>query len=496
MKLTEILSGINFNSKNFRDLDIKGVSINSNTVQRDFIFVALKGTKQDGHHYIYQAIERGATVIVVEDKNLEELLFIDSIVIIRTDDTANALQKIATNFYNNPSRYLDIIGVTGTNGKTTITYILEEIFKVSGFSPGLIGTICYKIGNREIPALNTTPDALTIQKYLREMVDLGQDLSLLEASSHGLKQGRLDGLTFDYAIFTNLGYDHLDYHLNMEDYYQSKKILFSKLLKDNGVAVINLDDNYGRRLWQEVTKEKISYGFKSDCNVKVLESEISLHGMYLNIEAFKEKFEFHTPLLGSFNIYNILASLAVALKFGLDKEKIIFAIENISPIKGRLERVFGSSQIKVFVDYAHTPEALEEVLRTLKSIKKGSLWVLFGCGGNRCKEKRPQMGKIASVLADKVIITSDNPRDENPIQIIEEIMAGVEDSKKCLIIPDRKEAIEKAIAWAQPNDVILIAGKGHERHQIVGNLIIPFDDKEIASRVLIDRTRQEMANVF
>lgn len=496
MKLSQIFAGIEFNSKNFREQEIRGISLNSNQVQPGYIFVALKGVAQDGHDFIYQAIERGASAVVVNQRSFEELFFSSRVTIIEVADTREALPKIAANFYGNPVRFLKLIGITGTNGKTTVSFLLERMFRDAKMSSGVIGTICYKIGNREIPASNTTPDPLLIQKFIREMVDLGQDLLILEASSHGLKQGRLAGLSFDCAIYTNLGEEHLDYHSDMEDYYQSKKILFSKLLKEEGLAVINIDDAYGSRLWNEISKPRVSYGFSPQADVRVLEFKMSLRGMHLLISAFGKEMEVSTLIFGRHNVYNLLASIAVGLKFGIEEEDILSSLEGFSGISGRLEQVPGSSQIKVFVDYAHTPEALREVLSTLSQLKKGKLWVVFGCGGNRYREKRPLMGEIASVLADKVILTSDNPREEVPIEIIQEILQGVKYPQKCWILPDRKTAIEKAVASAEPADVILIAGKGHERYQIMGNLIIPFDDKEIASKALTKRTMKEMANVF
>jgi len=497
MKLTDILSGIEFKSANFNNLDVRGISIDSNQVQKDFVFVAAEGTHCNGHDFIYQAIERGACVIVAEESRFKEPLSIDNVVLIKVKDTKEIIHKLAANYYRNPADCLNVIGITGTNGKTTVSFLLEEMFKTANISCGIIGTVCYKIGNREIPAVNTTPDSITIQKYMREMADTSGDVLLMEASSHGLYQGRLKGLNFDAAVFTNLGKDHLDYHRDMGNYYKAKKILFSQLLKKKAFAVINIDDEYGMRLFEEVTQDKISYGFREDADVRVVEYDISVRGMQLRIKAFKEELEVYTVLFGKHNIYNILAAVALALKFGLKKEHILYALENFAGVRGRLERVFGSAQVKVFIDYAHTPEALEGILTLLKKLGEGKLWVVFGCGGNRYKEKRPLMGHIASSIADKVIITTDNSRDENPMRIIDDIRGGMPATdEKCLIVPDRKEAIEKAIASSEEGDLILIAGKGHERYQITGNLIIPFDDKEVASRALAKRTIKEMANVI
>ncbi len=495
MRLEKILSGIEYNAKNFRDLEIRGISSDSNQVHNNFLFIALRGETKDGHKFIYQAIERGASVIVSEENQYDEILFADNVVSIGVKDTKKVLHKISSNYCNEPERYLDIIGVTGTNGKTTITFLLEKIFSIANKPAGIIGTICYKVGNREIPSFNTTPNCLSIHKYMREMVDNLQDTLFMEVSSHGLKQGRLNGFHFDAAIFTNLGKDHLDYHRDMESYYNAKKILFSEHLKDEGIAVINIDDLYGARLYKEISKNKISYGFSPDADVRLIGHSIESRGMHLKINVAGLESVLYSPLFGRHNAYNITAAYALALKYGIEKEKIAYALENFEGVKGRMERVFGSSQIKVFVDYAHTPQALEQVLLTLKEIKKNKLWVVFGCGGDRCKEKRPDMGVIAFALADRVVITSDNPRNENPGEIIDDILQGVKFSENCLIIPDRREAIEKTIANAENGDIVLIAGKGHERYQILGNLIIPMDDKEIASKTLAKRTIREMANV-
>ncbi|HDL09733.1 MAG TPA: UDP-N-acetylmuramoyl-L-alanyl-D-glutamate--2,6-diaminopimelate ligase [Candidatus Omnitrophica bacterium] len=494
MKLKEILSGIEYYCRNFQNLEVRGIAINSNQVFPGYMFVAIRGEEKDGHDFVYEAIERGASVLVV-NKGFDQLMFHRNIVVIQVPDTREAICKIAANFYGHPFRFLDIIGITGTNGKTTVSFLLDKIFTYAGYHSGVIGTVCYRIGNREIPSTNTTPDSVSLQKYMDEMVQSGQDVLILEASSHGLAQKRLNGIKFDCGIFTNLGKDHLDYHRDMENYYRAKKILFTELLKDNGVAIINIDDEYGHRLYGEISGEKIRYGFSPQADVRAVEYKMSFKGISFKVDVMGREIKVFSRLLGVHNIYNILAALAVAYRYNIEFSKVLYAIENFTGVRGRLERVFGSSHLKVFVDYAHTPDALENVLSTLRSLKKGRLWVVFGCGGNRYREKRAIMGEIASYLADRVIITSDNPRDENPLDIIEDILTGVKNKDKCEVIPARKEAIEKTIEQADIGDVILIAGKGHERYQIVGNLVIPFDDREIASRALIRRTMREMANV-
>ncbi|MDD5614061.1 MAG: UDP-N-acetylmuramoyl-L-alanyl-D-glutamate--2,6-diaminopimelate ligase [Candidatus Omnitrophica bacterium] len=496
MKLSKVLAGIDFNSKNFQDIEVRGLAVNSNKIQRDYAFIALTGEEKDGHDFIYQAIERGSSIIVAQKGKFSDVAFSGKVILVEVADTKEVLKVMASNFYGSPEKSLSLIGVTGTNGKTTITFLLEAIFQQADFFTGLIGTICYKIANREIPAFNTTPDGLTIRKYMKEMVDQSTDVVVMEASSHGLAQGRLSGLRFDAAVFTNLDRDHLDYHKDMDSYYRTKKTLFTDLLKEDGFAVINTDDSYGRDLYEQIKSDKISYGFNEDADISVEYCDIGLKGMHIKIKVFEECYELCTSIIGKHNVYNIMASIAVAKKCGIEKEIIIKALESFAGVRGRLERVYGSSEVRVFIDYAHTPKALEEILSLLKSLKQNKLWVVFGCGGDRYSQKRPQMGRIASNLADVVIITSDNPRSENPMDIIEGIRSGIDNSgAQCYIIPDRKEAIEKAIYQADCRDLVLIAGKGHENYQIVNNLVIPFDDREIAKRSLAKRTMEKMANV-
>ncbi len=496
MQLSRILSGIDFQSKNFQDLDLKGISVDSNKIQRDFMFLAIKGENRDGHDFIYHAIERGASVVLAEEGKFSEVVFSGRVVLVEVKDPKAVLVKLSSNFYQIPENCLHMVGITGTNGKTTISFILEHIFKRAGLTTGLIGTICCRVGNREIPAFNTTPDAITVRRYIREVVDLSGDAIFMETSSHGLIQGRLKGISFDSAVFTNLDKDHLDYHKDMDKYYQAKKILFTELLKKDGFGIINLDDSYGKQLYKDISQEKISYGFSEDADISVLDYKLDIKGTSFKVKIFKEIFNFNTFMIGVHNIYNILAAIGIAIRYGLDKDLIISAIESFSGVKGRLERVLGSSEVKVFIDYAHTPKALEEMLKLFKGLKRNNLWVVFGCGGDRYKDKRHQMGRIASNLADKIIVTTDNPRSENPFDIIEDIKKGLGQlgSDYC-VIPDRKEAIEKAIYESQKDDIVLIAGKGHEKYQLVDNLVIPFDDKEVAQKALARRTMERMANV-
>ncbi|MDP8216397.1 MAG: UDP-N-acetylmuramoyl-L-alanyl-D-glutamate--2,6-diaminopimelate ligase [Candidatus Kaelpia imicola] len=496
MQLSRVLSGIDFQSRNFQDLDLKGISIDSNKIQRDFMFLAIKGEDRDGHDFIYHAVERGASVIFAEEGRFNEVVFSGRVILVEVKEPKAVLAKVSSNFYQTPEGSLYMVGITGTNGKTTISFILEHIFKRAGLTTGLIGTICYRVGNREIPAFNTTPDAITVRRYIREVVDISGDAIFMETSSHGLIQGRLKGIGFDSAVFTNLDKDHLDYHRDMDSYYQAKKILFEELLKKDGFGVINLDDPYGRRLYKDISQEKVSYGFSEDADISVLDYKLDIKGSSLRIKIFGEIFNFSTSMIGIHSIYNILAAIGIAVRYGLDRDSVINAIESFKGVRGRIERVFGSSEVKVFIDYAHTPKALEEMLKLFKGLKKNNLWVVFGCGGDRYKDKRYQMGRIASSLADKVIVTTDNPRGENPFNIIEDIKKGLGQlGSDCCIVPDRREAIEKAIYGAQRDDIVLIAGKGHEKYQLVDNLVIPFDDKEVARKALARRTMERTANV-
>lgn len=472
------------------NIDIKGLSYDSRKVSQDNIFFALKGSHADGTEFAKQAISKGANCIISETKidNCE----CTNIVV---DNVLDSMSKISAKFYDYPDKKLTIIGVTGTNGKTSITYMTESILKNLNIDIGVIGTISYRYANVVIDAPNTTPQSLDLYKMMAEMVKLNIKHLIMEVSSHSLVLGRVSGIEFDIAVFTNLTQDHLDFHKNMDNYFNAKKILFSSLsvnLKNNKkFAIINSDDFYGKKLLEDptVTANKISYSTSSkNSSLFCLAKNILLNstGSCFNMESSFGNATININQIGMHNIYNILAVFCICISIGLEFNKIVDCLKEISGAPGRLERVNGSKDFSVIVDYAHTDDALKNVLSAIKSLKPAKIITVFGCGGNRDKTKRPKMAKVACSMSDFVFITSDNPREENPDEIISDIEAGAKEINKTnyKIVVDRKEAIKQAIIEARKNDVVLIAGKGHENYQIIGRTKIHFDDRETASEVL------------
>ncbi|MCQ8211697.1 UDP-N-acetylmuramoyl-L-alanyl-D-glutamate--2,6-diaminopimelate ligase [Cetobacterium somerae] len=418
------------------------------------IFVALKGAVVDGHKYIDKAIERGAIAILAS----EEVDLKDEVGYFLIDDLRGKLGVLASNFYDHPEKKLKIIGITGTNGKTTTTYLVEQILGENRVAR--LGTVEYKIGDEIIEAPNTTPESLDIIKMSKKAVDKGLDYLVMEVSSHGLTSGRVDMLSFDVAVFTNLTPEHLDYHKDMEDYFKAKKILFEKL-KDKKNGVVNIDDPYGKRIYNEFGGITYSLNETADLDNKLID-------------------EIKPTLLGKFNMYNLLAAIGVGKILGIDIENIKTKAKQVKGAPGRFESVPVEKNFKIIVDYAHTGDALENILQGIKDLKnKGKIITVFGCGGDRDKTKRPVMAAVAEKYSDLVIVTSDNPRTEDPSIIIEDILKGFK-TKNYILEIDRKEAIKKAVLKAEKDDIILIAGKGHETYQILGTTKIHFDDREIA----------------
>jgi len=473
-----------------KDFEVKGISCNSKQVSDNFIFVAIEGTRIDGHKFIDEAIERGARAVVVTSHpsntlgaGKSEVRSHGKAAIIQTEDARKALAKLAASFYEEPSKKIKVVGVTGTNGKTTITYLLESLLKEAGFQPAVIGTVNYRFRDKIIPSGNTTPGPLELQSLLSDMVNGGASHAVIEVSSHALSQDRTEAINFDSAIFTNLTQDHLDYHGTIEDYFQAKAKLF-KGLGLNSFVVINNDDKFGKRIIEFThSPEIITYGIEEEADITASDIKIDISHTEFTLNAFKEKMNFKIKLIGSHNIYNVLASLAWAFKEGIDKTVIKCALENFNFIPGRLERISCEKDFSVFVDYAHTEDALNNVIRALKQISRGRIIVVFGCGGERDKTKRPKMGRIVTELADYTIITNDNPRSEDPGEIIKDILKGIEKDNYC-IIPERKDAIKKSLSMAQRGDVLLIAGKGHENYQILNDKRIHFDDREVVRECL------------
>jgi UDP-N-acetylmuramoyl-L-alanyl-D-glutamate--2,6-diaminopimelate ligase len=473
--LKNILNGVDVIRFIGDDKSICGLSTDSRTVEKGYVFIAVKGTQQDGHTYIASVIENGVEVIVCE--NLPETLH-DSVTYIKVKNTLKDLGIIAANFYDNPSAKLILTGVTGTNGKTTTATLLYEMFKQGGYKVGLLSTVINYIDDKPIEATHTTPDSIQLNYLLAEMVNAGCTHCFMEVSSHAIEQKRINGLQFNVGIFTNLTHDHLDYHKTFSNYLQAKKMFFDAL-SSNAVAIVNTDDKNGLVMVQNSNAKKITYALKSmaDYNCKIIEQH--LHGMELKLNGTSLWVQF----IGDFNAYNLLAVYVCAIKLGLNKDKVLQLMSMLKPVNGRFEYIQSVDGKTVIVDYAHTPDALVNVLDTIKNLLNnigGNVITVVGAGGNRDKLKRPVMAKIAAEKSDKVILTSDNPRFEKPEDILNDMLVGVtkELSGKVLTITDRREAIKTAVMLAQKGDIVLIAGKGHENYQDVNGVKHHFDDKE------------------
>ncbi|MGL4989196.1 MAG: UDP-N-acetylmuramoyl-L-alanyl-D-glutamate--2,6-diaminopimelate ligase [Cetobacterium sp.] len=460
--MNKIFQNIDFKTLKLSSKDIYSgdIEYDSRKIKQGDIFVALKGSIVDGHKYINTALEKGASAIIVSE-NVETIGDASYFLV---QNLREKLGKIASNFYNHPEKKLKIIGVTGTNGKTTTTYLIEQILGEEKVAR--IGTVEYKIGDEIIEAPNTTPESLDIIKMSKKAVDKGLEYLVMEVSSHGLTSGRVDMLDFDIAVFTNLTPEHLDYHKDMEDYFRAKKILFQKL-KNKSNGIINIDDSYGKRIFEEFSGKSYSLEISAD----------------LDLEDIKK---LKPTLLGKFNMYNVLGAIGVARLLNIDEDLIKERVQKIKSAPGRFETVCAGQDFKVIVDYAHTGDALENILQGVVELgESGKIITVFGCGGDRDKIKRPIMAKIAEKYSDIVIVTSDNPRTENSDDIISDIVKGFE-NKNYIVEIDRKEAIKKAVLKAEKNDIILIAGKGHETYQILGTTKIHFDDREIAIEAIKD----------
>ena len=463
------------------NLSVSSIQYDSRSVEQDSVFVAIKGGVFDGHEFIIKAIDKGAVVIVCED--LPEQLEID-ITYIKVKSTARALTLMASNYYENPSKDIKLIGITGTNGKTTVATLLYELFKLEGYKVGLISTVKIMVDREEFPTSHTTPDSLVINSYLSQMNAQGVEFCFMEVSSHGIHQYRTEGLLFDGGVFTNLSHDHLDYHASFAEYRDVKKSFFDQL-PATAFALVNADDKNGSVMVQNTKAKQSTYALKSyaDYRVQILENQFS--GLLLKINDQ----EVMTRLIGSFNAYNLVAIYGVAELLGMEKSEILRHLSLVTNVSGRFQHYTTTFEITVIIDYAHTPDALKNVLETINTIrtKKQTLITVVGCGGDRDKTKRPKMGHIASALSSKVFFTSDNPRSEKPQQIISEMEAGVkpENLDKITSIKDRKEAITAACKLARPYDIILIAGKGHEAYQEVRGVRHKFNDNKLSQTILI-----------
>ncbi len=480
MVLTELLKRIPvLEIQGDDNREVSELVFDSRKVTENCLYIAMKGTVSDGHSFIPASVEKGAKTIVCEE--LPETQD-ENVTYIKVKDSSKTLGQLASNFYGNPSEKLHLIGVTGTNGKTSVSTLLFDVFKNLGYESVLLSTVEIRIGDQVIPATHTTPDVITINKILAQAVEESCDFAFMEVSSHGIAQNRIEGLHFKIAGFTNLTHDHLDYHKTFDEYLKTKKRFFDGL-NENAVALTNIDDKNGTVMLQNTKATKKSYALKTmaDYHGKLL--EVDFNGMLLN---FNGK-EFWTTLTGKFNVYNLLLVFGIASELGFEQEEILQAISRLKRVSGRFETFKSDGGIFFIVDYAHTPDALENILDSINDIrtKNERLITVFGCGGNRDHAKRPEMGNIASKKSTLAIITSDNPRTEDPAQIIREIEAGVEPQyfSKYTSIPDRKEAIKMAIKFAEPKDIVLVAGKGHENYQEINGVKHHFDDKEVINEL-------------
>ena len=459
---------------------IREIHFDSRKVGLDDVFVATRGTLTDGHDFIKTAVHKGAIAIVCEE--IPEQL-VNGITYVQVSDSQQALAIMAANYYDNPSENIKLVGITGTNGKTTIATLLFNLFKAAGYEVGLLSTVKIMVGNKRYNATHTTPDSLTINRYLKEMTEAGVEFCFMEVSSHGVHQKRTEGLQFTGGVFTNLSHDHLDYHSNFAAYRDVKKSFFDQLPK-TAFALVNVDDKNGLVMLQNTKAKKYSYALKSYADYKTQILENQFNGLLLKID----NQELWVKLIGNFNAYNLLAIYATADLLGLDRLEVLQLMSTLESVAGRFQYLVSEKNITAIVDYAHTPDALKNVLETINSIRTGNedLITVVGCGGDRDTQKRPHMGGIAAKLSTKVIFTSDNPRSENPNSIIEQIEAGVApvDYKKTVSIAERKQAIKTACQFAKPNDIILVAGKGHESYQEINGERFDFDDFKIVSELL------------
>ena len=462
------------------DLTIEKIEFDSRKVSKADVFVAIKGSLSDGHQFIDKAISLGATAVVCEDLPAS---LVENITYVKVQNSNQALAFLSANYYDNPSQKLKLVGITGTNGKTTIASLLYQMFKKAGYKVGLLSTVKIMVDELEYKATHTTPDSLTINKYLEEMVEIGCEFCFMEVSSHGIHQKRTESLHFKGGVFTNLSHDHLDYHETFAEYRDVKKLFFDQLPK-SAFAISNIDDKNGEVMLQNTAARKKTYALKTyaDFKAQILENQLSGLVLKINNE------EVWTKLIGSFNAYNIVAIYGVALELGIESTEALRLLSELESVSGRFQFVISTTKITAIVDYAHTPDALENVLKTIENIrtKNEQLITIVGCGGDRDKTKRPIMANIAASLSDKAIFTSDNPRTENPQTIIEEMEAGVEGQnfKKTISILDRKQAIKTACQMANSGDIILIAGKGHETYQEINGVRQDFDDMQIVKELL------------
>lgn len=462
--------------------DIQGIAYDSRSVRKGDLFVAIKGEKSDGARFVPQAIEQGAVAVACESPKESTA----DVVMLAVTDARRFLAEISRVFYGNPAEQLKLVGITGTNGKTTTSYLVDSIYRSAGLRSCLVGTISMKIGDRGFHTEHTTPESSDLMRFFREAVKEGCTHGVLEVSSHSLALKRVFAARFRVGIFTNLTRDHLDFHKDMESYFLAKKLLFSD---ENGnrveTAVINTDDPYGKRLENEINCPVLSFGFNKDAKIHVMDFHSRVDGTDLTIQTPAGKINYRLRLVGRPNIYNVMAATGAALSLGISPEAVRSGIEGLDGVPGRVERVDAGQNFTVVVDYAHSPDSLENLLNTVSQLPHEKIITVFGCGGDRDKTKRPIMGAIAVRMSDFVFATSDNPRSEDPLQILNEIETGMHKGPAPYkIVPDRREAIKLAVTMARKGDVVVIAGKGHEDYQILRDKTIPFDDRKLAGELI------------
>ncbi|WP_226037933.1 UDP-N-acetylmuramoyl-L-alanyl-D-glutamate--2,6-diaminopimelate ligase [Aquibacillus saliphilus] len=491
MKLNEIAKALYFYeiTSSIDNIEINGLEMDSRIVEEGNLFVCIKGFTVDGHDYAHQAVKRGAVAVVAE-RPLEL-----TVPVIIVNDSTRALALLSNKFYDYPTNKLNLIGVTGTNGKTSVTHLLNEIFQQLEQETGLIGTIQMKMGKESFDVKNTTPDSLFLQRNFDEMVKRNIQTVFMEVSSHALDLGRVFGCNYDIAVFTNLSQDHLDYHDTMEDYLRAKSLLFSQLGNNYDTnkpkfAVINTDDPYNKALIKSTSQPVVTYGIDSNADVRATDVKLNADGSSFMLHTSKGKLAINSKLVGKFSVYNLLAATAAAICSDVPLEVIKKALDSTTGVNGRFEPVILGQSFGVIVDYAHTPDSLENVVTTIRSFAKGKVYVVVGCGGDRDRKKRPMMAEVATNFADVAIFTSDNPRSEDPRDIVNDMVAGIsKDNYKVTL--DRKDAIENVINIAEKDDIILIAGKGHETYQIIGDQVNEFDDRKVATEAILNKFDKE-----
>ncbi len=464
---------------NFQNLEIVGLTNDSRRVKPGYIFIAIEGHKTDGHQFIEKSLEQGASAIVSE-KGYSPKRRIPHIIV---RNSRRALSHLSCCFYENPSQKINVIGITGTNGKTTTAFLTKSIIESKGYDTGLIGTISYQIGKKKLPARETTPESVELQRFLAQMVTSKLKFVVMEVSSHSLDQYRVEDINFKTAVYTNISTEHLDYHKTVANYREAKTKLFQGL-KSSSFAVLNADDDQSRYFADHTKANILWFGIKKSADLDAIICDETMDTTFVRLTYAGTGVEVSLPLIGQHNVYNALAAAAAAISLGFNLKEVKEGIETAPVIPGRLERVPSKKGFAIFVDFAHTPHALQVVLSTLKKLASGRLILVFGCGGDRDRGKRAEMGRIADLNADIFWITNDNPRSENPIGIIDDIQTGISPGRSFHVQQDRQSAIEAAISEAEKGDIVLVAGKGHEKGQIVKDRVIPFDDKDVIKKIV------------